>query len=111
MSRSRRPKLGSPESQQSPEQQRTRDEHVEAALKVAEPTVALMGGGLLGTPGGPGLHKTRTGDARVQLLLATVAEVAETRMVLLHELRAACLADRVDEVVRVARLLVGLDGA
>ena len=84
---------------------------MEAALKIAEPTLAPMGAGLLGTASGPGLRKTRTEDARVQLLLATVAEVAERRMVLLHELRAACLADRVDEVVRVARLLVGLDGA
>lgn len=109
MSRSRRPKFETSEGQLLTGEQRSRDEHVDAALKV-EPNGAPKGAGLLGTSSRPGIHKTRTNDARVQLLLASVTEIAEKRAALLNELRAACLADRVDEVVRVARLLVGLDG-
>ena len=59
----------------------------------------------------PGVRKAHPREERVSALLATVHEIAERRTALLTELREACRANDTVEVVRVARLLVGLDGA
>jgi len=58
----------------------------------------------------PGVHKARPRDSQVQALLAVVSEIAANRGVLLTRLRNACEREDRDEVLRVARLLVGLDG-
>lgn len=59
----------------------------------------------------PGVRKAHPRDERLRALLATVQEIAERRTDLLTQLRQACRADDAEEVVRVARLLVGLDEA
>lgn len=110
MSRSRSPHSGDSESQGSAQKPRTRDEHVDAAIEITEPDGGVLPVGLAGKSDRPGLHKTRVGDAKVHLLLATVSEVAERRTGFLRDLRAACIANEQAEVLRLARLLVGLDG-
>ena len=59
----------------------------------------------------PGLRKAHPHEERVRALLATVQEIAERRADLLNRLRDACRGEDTEAVVRVARLLVGLDGA
>jgi hypothetical protein len=58
----------------------------------------------------PGVRKAQPRAERVRALLVTVQEIAERRAALLTQLRHACRADDAEQIVRVARLLVGLDG-